>query len=145
MGVHFFEVSPTRFRVGLIQASGLMRHISAVLLLAAATQVLASDKCPVTEHGLVGSWKFVGGTGFFDEFTLSTGAKTRRFDSWLHQRPDISGAVWSLENCELVVTAQREATAPFRLKVISLERDNLRLRDTSEQAISVYQRIRDER
>ena len=121
-----------------------MRHIALVLLLAASTQVLASDKCAVTEHSLAGSWKFVSGTGFFEEFTLSTEASTRRFDSWLHQRPEISGAAWTLKKCELIVTPQSGDISPFRLKVVSLKGGNLRLLDTSDQTISVYQRIRTE-
>lgn len=118
-----------------------MRLMIAVLLLAASPQVLASGKCPATEDDLRGSWATASGDGFFEVFSLSTEPNSRRFDSWLHQRPDISGAIWALEDCELVVKPQSGGIAPFRLEVVSLKEGVLQLRNTSDQTTSTYRRL----
>ena len=120
-----------------------MRQIAAVLLLA-SSQSLASGSCPVVERALIGSWSSASEDGFFEQFTLSTSANSRTFDSWLHERPEISGATWSFKECELVVAPKNGGLAPFRFKVVSLKQGHLRLLDTADQTISVYRRVRAE-
>ena len=118
-----------------------MKHLIAVLLLTASTQGFASGKCPATEDSLAGSWQLTSDEGFIEEFTLSTESNSRRFDSWLHHRPEISGATWTLENCELVVTPRNGDITQFRFKIVTLKNRLLRLQDTSDQTASTYRRL----
>ena len=127
--------------LGLTQALGLMKNLIAVLLLTASTQGFASGKCPATKDTLPGSWSLTSDEGFFEEFTLSAESNSRRFDSWLHHRPEISGASWSLENCELVMNPQNGEMSPLRFKVVTLMKGRLQLQDTSDQTVSTYRRL----
>lgn len=90
----------------------------------------------------MGSWSRSGDSGFFEEFLLQADAGSNIFNSWLHHRPELSGA-WRLENCRLVVTSG--VFAPFRLKILDIQQDKLRLYDESDQMESVYVRLPDAR
>ena len=121
-----------------------MRQIAAfVFLLTAPGIALSAGRCPATERELMGAWSRSGDSGFFEEFLLEADGGVHTFSSWLHQRPELSGASWSLDDCRLVVTPQHGESGPFRLKVVALERDKLRLYDESDHLESFYVRISD--
>ncbi len=118
-----------------------MRQIAALLfLLSASGSVLAAEDCPATERKLLGAWSRSGDSGFFEEFLLEADAGTRTFNSWLHQRPELSGAAWRLENCQLVVTPQHGEFGPFyfKIKILGLKHGKLRLYDESDHSELVY-------
>jgi hypothetical protein len=122
-----------------------MRQITALLfLLLASGAALSRERCPVTEREIIGAWSRSGDSGFFEEFLLEEDAGVRTFSSWLHQRPELSGASWTLEDCRLVVAPQHGEFGPFRFKVLALKRGKLRLYDESEQLGSIYVRLPDE-
>jgi hypothetical protein len=92
----------------------------------------------------MGGWSRSGDSGFFEEFLLESDAGVYVFHSWLHQRPEISGARWKVENCRLVVTLRRVGLAPFRLKILGLDQGGLRLYDETDHIESLYVRLRQE-
>ena len=121
-----------------------MGKISALLVLLTASGLTHATGCPVTESDLVGAWSRTGDSGFFEEFSLERSAGGRSFNSWLHQRPEIADATWSLENCQLAVVPMHGDFSPFRFKVIGLKHGNLRLYDVSDHTESIYMRLPDE-
>lgn len=103
----------------------------------------AADQCSVTKGELVGSWSRTGAPGFFEEFSLEMASGSHTFSSWLHQRPEISDAAWSFDNCQLTVAAGHDRVGVFRFKVIGLKRGKLHLYDESDQVDAVYVRSPD--
>ena len=122
-----------------------MRQIAALLfLLTVSGSALSGERCPITEQEIMGAWSRSSDSGFFEEFLLEEETGIRTFSSWLHQRPELSGASWALENCRLVVTPQHGEFAPFRLKVLALKRGKLQLYDESDKLRAIYVRLPDE-
>jgi hypothetical protein len=120
-----------------------MKQIAIPLLfLLASAPALSAEVCHVTEQQLLGSWSRSGNAGFFEEFSLESSSGSRTFSSWLHQRPELSDATWSLENCELIVTAADGEFPPFKFKV-DLKQGTLRLYDETDHVASVYTRVTD--
>jgi hypothetical protein len=64
-----------------------------------------------------------------------------RFDSWLHQRPELSGAQWRVSGCELHV---EDANSGFdgRYTLVKMTGNRLFLRESGEREIAVYQQVR---
>lgn len=117
-----------------------MFRLFALVLLIFPLMVRAGP-CTITDKDLVGGWERSGGAGFFEqmEFTVEDGAKV--FNSWLHDRPEISDGVWSLEGCALDISDPHSAMPPFAY-VVHLQRKNvleLRERDGS---VAKYRRIK---
>lgn len=130
-------------RVSLIQVSGLMRTIFALLVLLAASGAARAAGCPATEQELIGAWNRSGDAGFFEEFLLENASGTRTFASWLHQRPEISGATWSFESCRLIIVPRHGELASIEFKVIGLEQGKLHLSSLADHTESVYVRLPD--
>lgn len=120
------------------------RILALILLLTVSWTAIAAGNCPVVERELIGAWSRGGDSGFFEEFSLAVDSDTRTFSSWLHKRPELSGATWTLKNCELIVTPQRGEFDALRFKVLGLERGKLRLYDEADHIESVYVRLPDE-
>lgn len=92
------------------------------------------EGCLATEQNLLGSWRYLDGQGFFEAFALEEG----RFSSWLHDRPEIVGASWSLEGCELVIKSNSVAFNELRFEVVELSNKLLRLYNISDGSETVY-------
>jgi hypothetical protein len=69
----------------------------------AAFSVAAGAACSVKSAQLIGAWRAIGGDGVFEEMAFAQTGSKRTFLSWLHQRPEITGATWQLENCRLTI------------------------------------------
>src|SRR5690606_25682042 len=65
-----------------------------VLGLAWASPLFAAGdgECTGLEDRLTGAWLNTGGPGFFEAMSFSVDGQSRRFDSWLHDRPDVIDA-----------------------------------------------------
>ena len=111
-----------------------------LLLLTAISPTLYAENCSVSEKNILGAWSREGGQGFFEEFSLDTYSGSNDFNSWIHHRPEISGAVWEVKDCRLLVTGRHNEFPPFQLKILDLEKDQLRLHDESDNSQSVYKR-----
>ncbi len=62
--------------------------------------------CNVTQDALIGDWQRSGEDGAFEQFSLSIDGASRRFDSWLHERPEVSAGSWTFQpaDCRLAVS-----------------------------------------
>ena len=118
-----------------------MRHSIALMALLAAGSAQAAG-CAVSESRLLGTWTRHGASGFFQVFSLEREGRARVFNSWLHERPEIAGAPWALQHCELVVTLPNGNFGAFRARVVSLRNGRLRLHETADGVESVYARVR---
>jgi hypothetical protein len=75
---------------------------------------------------------------FFDTFSLEKG----EFSSWLDQRPDIMGAGWRLEHCQVVIYSKLGGFDPIVLKAVALKQDVLLVYDLSEATEAMYNRVK---
>lgn len=116
-------------------------HAAAALLIALALPATAAARCTLQARDIVGAWEARGGTGDFETFELSARGGTQRFSSWLHQRPEIVDADWSLRDCVLAVTPRRNEMPAFQYQV-SMHQGRLHLREAPRRRAAVYARVR---
>jgi uncharacterized protein len=72
--------------------------------------------CPVSEKTLIGYWENVSG-GIFEEMAFGYSGSDRTFNSWLHQRPEIAGGTWKIEDCAIFIRHPTEAKMSYTFKV----------------------------
>jgi len=113
---------------------------SLVLGLAWANPLFAAGDgdCTGLEDQLIGVWQNTGGPGFFEAMSFSTDGQSRRFDSWLHDRPDVTDASWSVEGCRLVISTRGDGLGPFEYS-IAMDTHELRLQER-EGDVAIYSR-----
>ena len=94
--------------------------------------------CAVKNHDIIGAWQYVSGDGFFEEFDIE---ESSRFNSWLHQRPEIVDASWQLKGCKLTISSQSSLNFVYRVK---LKKDILTLTETIgvQANTSTYKRLK---
>jgi len=81
--------------------------LSAALLLSlAACSAGPGIACDIGQDALAGDWQRSGDSGAFDQFSLVIEGDSRRFDSWLHDRPEITAGTWSFRtsDCQLDIS-----------------------------------------
>ena len=122
-----------------------MRAWIAASLISATSWLLpsatAAQPCPISEGALLGAWKAHTNAGFFDQMSFDTDGKKKVFNSWLHQRPEISGGSWVLRHCVLSVAHPTESAIAFEFAVLKASKNRLHLREVGEAETQVYQRI----
>ncbi len=101
----------------------------------------AMAECRVTEKQLIGAWTQLNDEGFFEEMAFAVNGKQRRFDSWLHQRPEITGARWSLKQCRLTIDSKTDASLSFEFWVAISAKGRLELRESPDAAATRYKRV----
>jgi uncharacterized protein YecT (DUF1311 family) len=99
--------------------------------------------CPLNETNLLGSWQRQAGTGFFEEMAFEAEGPTRRFDSWLHQRPEVSGGSWSLNDCSILVEHPSTPALNMTFKVVGFTNGRLVLAWERHPGVATYGRIQD--
>lgn len=99
--------------------------------------------CPLTEKELLGSWERKSKTGLFEEMAFEAEGPTRRFDSFLHQRPEFSGGLWSLKDCSILVKHPSTPALDTTFKVIGYAKGRLMLESESHRGVATYGRIQD--
>lgn len=107
--------------------------------LATASEDLKSN-CPVTGKALIGSWERVSG-GFFEEMSFEQTGEINIFNSWLHQRPEISRATWKIENCVVLISHPTQQEIKFALQVVGAQENQISLRDVGHKSEAVYKRV----
>ena len=121
-----------------------MRSSRAVLNVAAIAAclpalVIAAPACAVAEKDLVGAWGRPTGAAFFQEFELAREDGERLFNSWLHQRPEVSGASWTYVQCRLHIEASRNPSMAWDYTVAMRGRTRLVLHDAD--GTTTYRRL----
>ena len=102
----------------------------------------SAEQCPVTDKSLVGDWERQSKSGFFEEMSFEIEGKQKIFNSWLHQRPEISGGTWKLKNCTIFIIHPTEKNLSVEFAVLKASKNRIHVRDVSEKDISVYQLIK---
>ncbi len=78
----------------------------------------AQAACAVKDSDVIGVWASTGGgNDFFESFELNS---NHRFNSWLHDRPEVMNATWQLKDCLLKIyssTAMTKDTLDFIYRV----------------------------
>ena len=99
---------------------------------------LAQATCKVNQSDILGAWTTADNQfEDFEEFELS---KDGKFNSWLHQRPDILNAKWLFKNCHLIITTS-DIHFDYQIKIKS--RQLLMINSEDEKLVtSRYKRIK---
>ncbi len=97
--------------------------------------------CPISEKTLNGAWENVSG-GFFEEMAFEYSGSEREFNSWLHQRPEISGGTWEIDNCTIFIRHPKVKTMSFAFRVVQFHGDRIYLRERGDKNNAVYRRIK---
>ncbi len=100
---------------------------------------LAASPCTVVEKDVVGAWGRPTGVAFFEEFELAVDDGERLFNSWLHQRPEVSGARWTYADCRLHIEASKNPAMTWDYTVAMRGRTRLVLRDAD--GTTTYRRL----
>lgn len=106
-----------------------------------AAKTPGSVACPIAERELQGHWIRRSASGFHEEMAFEFGAGSRRFDSWLHGRPEFSGGSWALESCAIRIGHPSLRRLDSSLPVLGFSQGVLSLRDQQTQQAIVYVRM----
>lgn len=102
----------------------------------------SAEQCPITEQALAGAWERKSKSGFFEAMSFEVEKDTKTFNSWLHQRPEISGGTWRLANCIIFITHPMEKNMSVELEILKISKNRIHLREVGENNTSVYQLIK---
>lgn len=113
-------------------------RIALVLSLLVFAVTAGAAPCVARERDLIGAWQSRNGPFEQMEFAKDDGKPV--FNSWLHDRPEVSGGRWTFANCLLRITSASES-ANWDLEIISLSAVRMTLRERGERTMSIYRRI----
>ena len=114
--------------------------ITALLFL--MSQAASAEQCPITENSLLGAWERKSKFGFYEEMSFGIEGKQKTFNSWLHQRPEISGGTWKLSKCTIFIAHRTEKDISVEFEVLKASKNRIYVREVGEQETSVYQLIK---
>jgi hypothetical protein len=112
--------------------------LSASLFGAIATGGNLAQACNITPQRLIGSWVCVSSACEFQEMRFEREGNKLKFSSWLHQRPEIVNASWSLKQCQLQIKHQ---TLGREFRVVKLDGKQLWLTTKHSPEIAIYERL----
>lgn len=113
-------------------------RIAPGLSLLALSATAGAAPCVASERDLLGAWRSRNGP--FEQMELVTENGKQVFNSWLHDRPEVSGGSWTLAKCLLQITSASES-ATRDLEIISWSAFRMTLRERGERAVLTYRRI----
>lgn len=116
-----------------------MRALFMLSLLIVSPYIQADTVCKVTEKSLLGGWVRDGEDGFFEEMAFSVEGKSNAFNSWLHHRPEIVAASWTLKGCTLTIKPTSDMPE-FTYTVINVSKNSLGLRASDDNLAGYYKR-----
>lgn len=128
---------------GKTASVSLYRVAVAIMLLSVLGLVgpaRAGQDCSISENQLLGNWQRSSDTGFFETMNLSVEDGEHVFNSWLHSRPEVFDAPWSLSHCQLVIGQYDDELGSFQFAV-SLHDRRLILTDPDSGKTARYDRI----
>lgn len=101
----------------------------------------AAFACNVKPEMLRGSWEALSRAGFFRQMELSIENGQSEFNSWRHERPEVTGATWTLEKCTLRISKPSDPSMSFAYAVSMKGRQHLELREPG-QPVARYRRVK---
>jgi len=120
------------------------RIFAAVLSVPLAVVVINAEaaNCTLRPEMLRGAWVHANRAGFFEQMEFTSEGGRNSFSSWLHDRPEISGATWTLEDCVLRITKQDDSSLSFVYAASMKSGSQLELREAG-QPVAKYKRIKE--
>lgn len=113
---------------------------SATLLLGVLLTPIAAMACDVDELSVVGSYRYQKGHTVFEDFSLSMENNQRRFQSWLHKRPENIGQ-WSLQDCILLIEVDLpDESVVLKVKIIEANPNQLVLRFDGHKGTATFKK-----
>ncbi len=113
-----------------------------LLFLAASPATVADKPCPISAATIKGAWTHASAAGFFEEMDFAVEDGHRIFNSWLHQRPEISGGTWSFDHCILYIAHPTDAQLSFSIVVKPARKNQIVLYDIKTKVSARYRRIK---
>ena len=113
--------------------------VSCMSLLVLAAAPASAAPCAALSHDLIGAWETQQGP--FEQMEFTTQDDRQEFNSWLHERPEISGGNWTLSACALQIRSGRADSDSWQFQVLSLSATRLTLRERAGRKSIVYRRI----
>jgi hypothetical protein len=127
-------------RLPLTSTLNLMYSRILIAVIVAWSPSVSAAQCNVTPKSLAGNWESVGRWAFFEQMSFQTEGETKRFDSWLHERPEISNARWQLNECTLTIQSPSDKAEAYK---INLRHGKLVMTDRNGKTSSTYRRIKE--
>lgn len=90
--------------------------LSGIFLLLLANLAQAKT-CNVTEKIIHGAWLEANADAPFEQMEFSVEGKQKVFNSWLHDRPEISNGSWSLQGCKLHIAHPTDDNLNYNFSV----------------------------
>lgn len=122
-------------------ASKLRRAVGLALALHASSAV-AATACNVTDGTLLGSWEATDKGAAFEQLAFEREGSRREFNSWRHERPEVSQAKWRLEECKLTI---HESPGVAQAFTVMLRGQHLLLSAPDGKAAGAYRRVAEQR
>jgi hypothetical protein len=110
----------------------------ALLITLFTTSVVHAAPCAVTDRELLGPWVAVGDSGFFEQMEFERKGVQHEFNSWRHDRPEISGGQWQLEACKLTI---RDSSSPPQIFAVSRKGKRLVLTSADGRTTRAFRKI----
>lgn len=107
-----------------------------------ATSVVRAAPCAVTERDLLGSWGAADHSGFFEQMAFERSGVQHEFNSWLHDRPEISGGQWQLEACKLTIL---DSAGPPQVFAVTRKDKRLILTSVDLRSTSTFRKVEEKR
>lgn len=107
-----------------------------------ATSVVQAAPCAVTERDLLGSWEAAGHFGFYEQMAFERSGVRHEFNSWLHDRPEISGGQWQLEACKLTIL---DSSGPPQVFAVARKGKRLVLTSVDLRSTSTFRKVKENR
>lgn len=118
----------------------MFKHLLSITLF--ATSVVQAAPCALTERELLGSWEAVGHLGFFEQMAFERDGVQRDFNSWRHDRPEISGGQWQLETCKLTIF---DSSGPAQIFAVESNFKRLVLTSVNQRSTSTFRKVVEKR
>ncbi len=114
--------------------------LGATLLL--AVTFAQAKACNVTESSLEGAWQRANEAGFFEQMAFTKEGDLKVFNSWLHERPEISNGSWTLKDCVLKISNSSNRDFSFTYLVQHANKGKLEIKEHGE-SVGKYRRIKE--
>ena len=128
-----------------VRAHLVHRIFAAVLSVPLAVVVINAEaaNCTLRPEMLRGAWVHANRAGFFEQMEFTFGRwKELVLVRWRHDRPEISGATWTLEDCVLRITKQDDSSLSFVYAASMKSGSQLELQEAG-QPVAKYKRIKE--
>jgi hypothetical protein len=112
----------------------------ALFIVALTASASHAAPCAVTEQDLLGAWALVGDSGFFEQMEFQRKGAQQEFNSWLHDRPETSGAQWQLDSCKLTI---RDGSSWSETFSVSRRGKRMVLTAANGRSASTFRRVED--